>query len=358
MPIATQDCKSYVADATDTGTRLDRFLASRIETLSRARLQELIRTGHVAGDGRAITDPNSRVREGDSFEVKVPPPETCRARPEPIGLEVVHEDESLIVINKPAGLVVHPGAGNLGGTLVNALLAHCGETLSGIGGVTRPGIVHRLDKDTSGLMVVAKTDRAHRGLALQFARHGGERELSRQYIAIVWGAPSPSIGRIETLIGRHPASRTRMAVVPAGGRPAITKYETARVFRLRAEGTDFGLGTRVASQRRNNVPVLSVVRCGLETGRTHQIRVHMAHIGNPIAGDKLYGAGFATKANALPEEAGDALRALGRQALHAASLHFRHPLTGKVMAFEVKLPQEIANFCNALERLETKLSKN
>ncbi len=359
MPIATQDCKSYVVDAADTGKRLDRFLASRIETLSRARLQELIRAGHVAGGGLSITDPNARVREGECFEVKVPPPETCRARPEPIGLEVVHEDESLIVINKPAGLVVHPGPGNPGGTLVNALLSHCGDTLSGIGGVTRPGIVHRLDKDTSGLMVVAKTDAAHRGLASQFAEHKiGGRELRRSYIAIVWGEPSPSIGRIETSIGRHPASRIKMAVVSGGGRPAITIYETGRVFRLLTAAGDRKSRRLGTSERRNNAPVLSVIRCGLETGRTHQIRVHMAHIGNPIAGDKLYGAGFATKANALPEEAGVALKALGRQALHAASLEFRHPLIGKVMAFEADLPQEIANFCNALERLETKLSKN
>ena len=226
-----------VVEAADKGERLDRFLAGRIQTLSRARLQELIRGGHVARKAagqayHAVADPSLKVRLGDSFTVEIPPVETYSVRPELIALKVVYEDESLIVIDKPAGLVVHPGAGNWDGTLVNALMAHCGDTLSGIGGVARPGIVHRLDKDTSGIMVVAKTDAAHRALAEQFADHGRTGDLSREYLALVWGVPSPRTGRIETLIGRSPASRIKMAVLANGGRVAITHYETERVFRI------------------------------------------------------------------------------------------------------------------------------
>jgi 23S rRNA pseudouridine1911/1915/1917 synthase len=341
---------TYAVQDIEAGTRLDRFLASRIETLSRARLQDLIREGCVTRAGRPVTDPGVKVRPGDTFELDVPAVEPYALTGEPIAVNVVYEDDSLIVIDKPAGLVVHPGAGNAKGTLVNALLAHCGTSLSGIGGVARPGIVHRLDKDTSGLMVVAKTDAAHRGLAGQFADHGRTGDLRRQYLAVVWGEPSPRSGRIETLIARHPSSRTKMAVVPSGGRAAITNYETIRTYRLPAE---------VASKRKGNNPAaLSIVRCSLETGRTHQVRVHMAHIGTPIAGDSVYGAGFVTKAQALPAEAAGALKQLGRQALHAASLRFRHPVTGKVRAFESELPPDIANLCTILERVVTKLSKN
>ncbi len=296
-----------------------------------------------------MTDPSAKVREGDSFEVEVPAVEPYALAGEPIALRVVYEDDSLIVIDKPAGLVVHPGAGNQTGTLVNALIAHCGESLSGIGGVARPGIVHRLDKDTSGLMVAAKTDAAHRGLARQFADHGRTGDLRRQYIAAVWGEPSPRAGRIETLIARHPTSRTKMAAVGAGGRIAITSYETLHTYRLASSSPKV---------RGNNPLALSVVRCNLETGRTHQVRVHMAHIGTPIAGDSVYGAGFASKSQALPPEAAAALNRLRRQALHAAVLRFRHPVTGKVLAFESGLPGDIANLCEAFERLDTKLSKN
>ncbi len=333
----------------DAGMRLDRFLASRIETLSRARLQELIRGGRVTASGRSITDPAIKVRQGDSFDVEVPATEPYALAGEPIALHVVYEDDSLIVIDKPAGLVVHPGAGNLSGTLVNALIAHCGKSLSGIGGVARPGIVHRLDKDTSGLMVAAKTDVAHRDLAKQFADHGRTGDLRRQYIALVWGGPSPRAGRIETQIARHPASRIKMAAVRTGGRTAITNYETVHTYRLDGSTTK-GKG--------NNLLTVSVVRCSLETGRTHQVRVHMAHIGTPIAGDSLYGAGFVTKAHALPQEAADALKRMGRQALHAAGLRFRHPVTGKILAFESDLPEDIANLCSSFERLVTKVSKN
>src|ERR1700730_4525030 len=345
------DGAEYVVQDVDAGTRLDRFLASRIETLSRARLQDLIRGGHVVLDGRAVTYPSMKVRQGDSFGLEVPPTEPYSVSGEQIALDVVYEDASLIVINKPVGLVVHPGAGNLSGTLVNALIAHCGESLSGIGGVARPGIVHRLDKDTSGLMVVAKTDAAHHKLAAQFADHGRTGELRRNYLALVWGEPQPPAGRVETLIARHPSSRTKMAVVNAGGRAAITNYETERTYRIPARG-------EAVKHKWNNSLALSVVRCSLETGRTHQVRVHLAHLGSPIVGDPLYGAGFRTKAQAFPDEAADSLAGMSRQALHAVSLRFRHPSSGKICLFETELPRDIANLCNTLERLEAKVSKN
>ena len=342
----------YVVDDADAGSRLDRFLASRIETLSRARLQELIRGGYVTrgdGAGQAVTDPSGKVRPGDSFTVDEPAAEPYAVAGEQIELKVVYEDESLIVIDKPSGLVVHPGAGNQSGTLVNALIAHCGASLSGIGGVARPGIVHRLDKDTSGVMVVAKTDAAHRGLAAQFADHGRTGELRRDYLALVWGAPSPRAARIETLIGRHPSSRIKMAVVPNGGRVAITNYTTEHTFRVPAHRT---------ASKGNNSLMLSVVRCSLETGRTHQVRVHMAHLGTPIVGDLVYGAGFRTKASALPQEQAKIFMSMERQALHAFSLRLKHPITGKVETFKTALPEDIAKLCRALESLEAKLSKN
>ena len=344
----------YVVEEVEAGSRLDRFLASRIETLSRARLQELIRGGHVRraakGAGEAVTDPSAKVRAGDSFTVIEPAAEPYAVAGEQIELKVVYEDDSLIVIDKPPGLVVHPGAGNRSGTLVNALIAHCGESLSGIGGIARPGIVHRLDKDTSGVMVAAKTDAAHRGLAAQFADHGRSGELRREYIALVWGQPNPRAGRIETLIERHPSSRIKMAVVPKGGRVAITNYKTERTFHVAEKAASRGKG--------NNPLRLSVVRCSLETGRTHQVRVHMAHLGTPIVGDSLYGAGFRTKALALPEEEAHIFVGVERQALHAASFRLRHPVTGKIETFRAALPEDIAKLCRALESLEAKLSKN
>ncbi len=341
----------YAVDDAHIGTRLDRFLASQIETLSRARLQGLIRGGCVTMEGQPLTDPSAKVRRGDNFALKLPEVQPYSVAGEQIALCVVYEDDSLVVIDKPPGLVVHPGAGNSSGTLVNALIAHCGSSLSGIGGVARPGIVHRLDKDTSGLMVIAKTDTVHRSLAAQFADHGREGDLRREYRALVWGEPYPRAGRIETRIARHPSSRTKMAVVASGGRIAVTNYETVHSYRLQVNDNT----SRTAKKHQ---PVLSVVQCSLETGRTHQVRVHMAHIGTPIAGDHVYGAGFETKANALPGEAADALGQMDRQALHAASLRFRHPATGKVRSFHSELPSDIANLCSILERLETKLSKN
>jgi 23S rRNA pseudouridine1911/1915/1917 synthase len=341
----------YIAEGTDAGTRLDRFLASRIEILSRARLQDLIRAGHVRGQGEPLRDPSVKIRGGESIEVVLPSPEPYRARPEAIALNVLYEDDCVVVIDKPAGMVVHPGAGNQEGTLVNALLAHCGTSLSGIGGVARPGIVHRLDKDTSGVMAVAKTDAAHRSLSAQFADHGRNGKLRRDYLALVWGEPKPPSGRVETLIGRHAASRIKMAVVAKGGRVAATTYETQRSYRLPKSGPGGPKGS-------NTPPAASLVKCRLETGRTHQVRVHMVHLGTPIIGDAVYGAGFQTKAQGLPEPAREALAKLKRQALHASVLEFLHPTTGKLLKFLSPLPEDIAFLCNTLESLDAKLSKN
>jgi 23S rRNA pseudouridine1911/1915/1917 synthase len=245
-------------------------------------------------------------------------------RAEPIPLSIVYEDDAIIVIDKPKGLVVHPAAGNWTGTLVNALIAHCGDSLSGIGGVRRPGIVHRLDKDTTGLLVVAKTDRAHRKLAAQFADHGRTGALERAYLAFVWGVPARPKGTIDKPIDRHPHARDKMAVRP-GGRTAITHWEVLE----RYAGAD-------------QKGVASLVECRLETGRTHQIRVHLAAIGHPLLGDSVYGPGFKTKASQLPERARDALAALDRQALHAHILVLEHPVTGELLHFRSELPADLA----------------
>ncbi|MEX0627348.1 MAG: RluA family pseudouridine synthase, partial [Cucumibacter sp.] len=246
-----------------------------------------------------------------------------------IPLTILYEDAALIVIDKPAGLVVHPAPGSWTGTLVNALIHHCGTSLSGIGGVRRPGIVHRLDKATSGVMVVAKTGAAMRELAAQFADHGRAGPLQRDYLALVWGAPSPPAGTIDAPLGRAPHNRLKQTVRKSGGRRALTHYSTAERF-----GGDKS--------------AVSLVRCRLETGRTHQIRVHLAHIGHPLLGDPLYGAGFASKANTLPEAARQALDALGRQALHATRLAFAHPVTAQTLAFETPPPADMAALIAAL----------
>lgn len=336
----------------DAGVRLDRFLAQRIETLSRSRLQDLIKDGQVSWQGTPVYDPSLKVRAGEAVAVTIPAPKPPRVEAEAIPLSVVHEDKSLIVIDKPAGLVVHPGAGNAGGTLVNALVAHCGESLSGIGGVIRPGIVHRLDKDTSGLMVIAKTDAAHRYLAKQFADHGRTGDLRREYIALVWGTPKPRAGRIEARIARHPASRVKMTATQSGGRCAITHYEAEKTFYLN------GVEACDEKQRRGPALAVSLIRCRLETGRTHQVRVHLAHIGTPIIGDPLYGTGFRTKILALPEPIGRHIALMSRQALHAALLRFRHPETGRLLTFESDAPADIAILCKEFETQGQKLSKN
>jgi 23S rRNA pseudouridine1911/1915/1917 synthase len=255
-------------------------------------------------------------------------------------LNVVYEDDAIIVIDKPAGLVVHPGAGNIDKTLVNALIAHCGKSLSGIGGVARPGIVHRLDKDTSGLLVVAKTDRAHRALSEQFADHGREGELERTYLALVWGTPSRRSGSIDAPIGRHPTSRTKMAVVPTskGGREAVTHYRVLQTFGQRP-------GTH------GSAPVASLLECRLETGRTHQVRVHLASAGMPLIGDPVYSTGYKSKARTLPTKLQAKLADFKRQALHAGSLAFTHPVTSTLLKFNCPPPADFATLVKAFKEL-------
>jgi 23S rRNA pseudouridine1911/1915/1917 synthase len=317
----------------DAGLRVDKLLAGHIKDLSRARAQALIRAGHVTDSAGAIVrDGAYRVKPGDRFEVLVPEPEPAAPAAETIALDIVYEDEDLIVVDKPADLVVHPAAGHASGTLVNALIAHCGASLSGIGGVKRPGIVHRLDKGTSGLLVVAKTDAAHKGLSEQFAAHGADGRMERAYLALVWGKPQRPRGAIDAPLTRSPVNRTKIAVARgAGGRRAVTHYEVLGTFGAPAAG------------------IISLLRLRLETGRTHQIRVHLAHLGHPVVGDLVYGSGFKAKGGLLPAPAQEALRHLGRQALHAVELAFVHPRTGKKLRFTSALPGDIAALVAALK---------
>ena len=318
--------------------RLDRFLATRIEGLSRSRLKALIKQGQVSFKGDILTEPNHRVKCGDRFTLIIPQAADGTPKAEEIPLNVVFEDEHLIVVDKPAGMVVHPAAGNWNHTLVNALLFHCGDSLSGIGGVRRPGIVHRLDKDTSGLLVVAKHDRAHKGLSGQFADHGRTGALERAYLALVWGAPSRPRGIIDVPLARSTKNRLKIAVVSeeaverGRGKNALTHYELLDRF--------FDTDGMVR---------VGLVRCRLETGRTHQIRVHMAHIHHPLLGDDVYGAGFKASARTLPERARYALTRLNRQALHAAELGFEHPITGKRMHFSSPLPTKLQRLLDELK---------
>jgi 23S rRNA pseudouridine1911/1915/1917 synthase len=316
------------AEAADE--RLDRVLADLLPRFSRSRLQALIKSGQVTIGGRTIVEPKYRVNAQDEVTVRVPPPEPATPEPQDIPLDIVYEDDALVVIDKPAGLVVHPGAGTPDGTLVNALLHYCAGSLSGIGGVERPGIVHRLDKDTSGLMVVAKTDEAHRSLSEQFADHGRTGVMERAYKALVWGIPTRKYGTIDAPIARSPQNPEKMAV-RGGGRAAVTHYEVLETF----AGAE-------------NDPVASLIECRLETGRTHQIRVHMAHIGHPILGDPVYGAGFRSKSRLLTDSQRKSLESLGRQALHAYLLVFAHPMTGETMRFESGFPADFQALVDAL----------
>ncbi len=324
MSVQHRRREKVVIAAEDAGERLDRVLAARIADLSRSRLKALILAGEVAIGGRTIRDPGHHVNAGDAILVEVPPPEPPQPAPEDIPLKIVFEDDEIIVIDKPKGLVVHPAAGNWTGTLVNALVAHCGDSLSGIGGVRRPGIVHRLDKDTTGLLVVAKTDRAHASLSRQFADHGRTGVMQRAYLAFVWGVPDRPKGTIEAPIGRHRQARDKMAVHP-DGRAAVTHWEILETY----PGSD---GT----------PVASLLACRLMTGRTHQIRVHLASIGHPLLGDDTYGSGFRTKTARLPPPARPALAGLGRQALHAYLLGVEHPSRGAYLEFRSELPDDLA----------------
>jgi len=332
---AADNRKVLTADESAEG-RLDAWLTAQFgKEFSRSRIQALIKADAVLLNGEPVTDAKRKVRPGDVYEITLPEPEDPTPQGEDIPLDILYEDEDVVVIAKPAGLVVHPGAGNWTGTLVNALIYHCGDSLSGIGGVRRPGIVHRLDKDTTGVMVVAKNDVAHRHLSLQFADHGRTTSLERAYQAIVWGRPRLLNGTVNVPLGRSTGDRTRRAVKRPGSQDAdeaITHYEVLERFH---EGQD---ATALAS----------LVDCHLETGRTHQIRVHMAHIGHPLLGDAVYGGGFKTKANLLPEAAKQVLNSFTRQALHAYMLQFEHPRTGEVMRFEAPLPDDMEELAAAL----------
>jgi 23S rRNA pseudouridine1911/1915/1917 synthase len=296
--------------------RLDRALAAAVPSLSRARIQALIGENALSIDGKTVTDASSAKFSGQSFSLAVPPPRPDKAQAEEISLNIVFEDEYLLIVDKPAGLVVHPAAGHADGTLVNALLHHCKGKLSGIGGVQRPGIVHRIDRDTSGLLVVAKTDRAHEGLAKLFAAH----DIDRRYLAVVAGQPAPPAGTVRTQIGRHPSNRKKMAVLPDGkGKHAVTHFRMLEPLSGAA-----------------------LVECRLETGRTHQVRVHMAHIGHPLIGDATYNN--RQKAFIF----GPNQSYFDRQALHAASLGFIHPITGEKLGFDSGLPDDIQELLRSI----------
>jgi 23S rRNA pseudouridine1911/1915/1917 synthase len=298
------------------GWRLDRALAAAVPTMSRERLKALIRSGAVQAQGSAVRDPAIKVKGDESLCVTVPEPEPAHNAPQDIPLTIVFEDEQLLVVDKPAGLVVHPAAGNFDGTLVNALLHHCGASLSGIGGVARPGIVHRIDKDTSGLLVVAKTDVAHEGLAKQFAAHS----IDRRYLAIVSGVPRAISGTVDAALARSAINRKKIAIVEGTrGKRAVTHWKRLEVLRDGA-----------------------LVECRLQTGRTHQVRVHMASIGHPLIGDPVYGRAGKTHDKLLKE--------LGfhRQALHAAKLGFTHPVTKLKLSFDSPMPPDMQELFNAL----------
>jgi len=300
-----------------TGWRIDRALAATIPTMSRERLKSLISAGAVTIEGRLVRDPATKLAGACEIAVAVPQAAPATNAAQDIPLVVAYEDEHLIVVDKPAGLVVHPACGNLDGTLVNALLHHCQGSLSGIGGVERPGIVHRIDKDTSGLMVAAKTDRAHTGLAAQFARH----TIDRRYRAIVAGRPRPAAGRIEANLGRSPSNRKKMAVVGTNqGKHAVTHYTTIAPL----DGA-------------------ALIECRLETGRTHQVRVHMTSIGHPLLGDPVYGRPDAALRNLLSR------LEFKRQALHAAQLGFIHPVTSQALAFESNIPADMQELFSHLQ---------
>ena len=322
-PDTARDPLRIVAGPEAGGERVDRFLADAIGTMSRARVKSLIEGGHARRDGMAVKEPAEAVRVGALYTLNVPAPTPARPAAQAIPFPILYEDESLIVLDKPAGLVVHPAPGNEDGTLVNALLAYCGDALPGIGGERRPGIVHRLDKDTSGVMVVAKTQTAMTALTAIFA----SRDLDRSYQALVWGVPSPLTGTIEGAIGRDPRDRKRMAVRGVGGKQALTGYKTMRTWH----------------------GGVSLLECRLGTGRTHQIRVHLASTGHPVIGDPLYLRRIPAVARLVPQPMRGQLLDFPRQALHAAELGFRHPVTGAPLSFKTPPPSDFNVLLTALE---------
>jgi 23S rRNA pseudouridine1911/1915/1917 synthase len=303
-------------DASHAGWRLDRALADTVPSLSRERLKVLTKSGALTREGKAVRDPAIKVKGGERYILAIPEPEPAHNEPQEIPLPIVYEDEHLLVVDKPAGLVVHPAAGNRDGTLVNALLHHCGSSLSGIGGVARPGIVHRIDKDTSGLLVIAKHDKAHEGLARQFADHS----IDRRYLAIVSGVPRQAEGSVDAPLARSPQNRKKIAIVSAGkGKRAVTHWKRLELLNDAA-----------------------LVECRLETGRTHQVRVHMASIGHPLVGDPVYGRGKTTHRELLNQ------LDFKRQALHAAYLGFIHPVTKGRLSFDSALPSDMQELFTAL----------
>ena len=327
MPDATPDALperiEVVAPPGAAGQRTDRFLADAIGTVSRSRVKALMLDGVVLRDGAPLRDPSEAVRPGTRFLVQRPALLPALPQPQTIPFDILYEDADLIVLDKPAGLVVHPAPGNEDGTLVNALLAHCGDTLPGIGGERRPGIVHRLDKDTSGVMVVCKTEPALARLSAAFAAH----DLDRAYLALAWGSPAKPAGEVEGAIGRDPRDRKRMALVARGGKAALTRYRTLRAW----------------------TPAVTLLECVLATGRTHQIRVHMASIGHPLVGDPVYLRRVPAAAKALQPAVRGALLDFPRQALHAARLGFAHPRTGAALLFERPIPPDMQALVAALD---------
>jgi 23S rRNA pseudouridine1911/1915/1917 synthase len=321
---------SVTVSGEEGSARLDRVLAAQLPELSRSRLKALILDGHVRIGDAAVRDPAYHVTPGETIIIELPEPVEAEPKGESIALKIVFEDDDIIVIDKPAGLVVHPAAGHATGTLVNALIAHCGASLSGIGGVRRPGVVHRLDKDTSGLQVAAKNDCAHQSLSAQFADHGRTGAMQRGYLAFAWGVPNRPRGSIDAPLDRHPHAREKMAVRQRG-REAVTHYEVRETF----NGQD-------------GKPVASLLALKLETGRTHQIRVHLAHIGHPLLGDSVYGPHFKTKASHLGPLSRAALTSLGRQALHAYLLVLEHPRSGEILRWEAPLPEDLLSLSGAL----------
>ena len=328
--------KALIATELDVGKRLDSFIALHMPVhVSRTRVKEIIKGEGVTLNGSPCKEPNYRLKLEDDIRIVIPEPEDATPQPQNIPLDIFFEDDHLLVINKPAGMVVHPAVGHWDGTMVNALLYHCGDSLSGIGGVRRPGIVHRLDKDTSGLLVVAKTEKAHAGLTAQFMDHGRTGPLERHYLALVWGRFDKFTGTVETFLGRSSNNRKKRAVVKEtfpDAKHAITH------FTVKSEhGTDS-----------DGFPIASLVECRLETGRTHQIRVHMSHIGHPLIGDQDYGKHFQTKINTLPDESKELVETFKRQALHATVLGFEHPISGEFIRFEAPIPEDMNALVSSL----------
>ena len=319
---------NFTVSEEQTSKRVDQFIVEELPSFSRTKIAKLVKEGALLINGQAIKDNAKKVMFGDQVELEIPEAVATDIKPQKIPLDIVYEDKDLLVINKPIGMVVHPGAGNPDGTLVNALLHHCKGNLSGINGELRPGIVHRIDKDTSGLLVVAKNDIAHNALAKQFEEHS----IQRTYLAFVWGMMKPIHGRIETFIGRSKYNRQKMSAEVASGKDAITNYKTLEIF------------------KGNTIPDISLIECKLETGRTHQIRVHLSHKKNPILGDQMYGSKMRKIRNIDPELQ-TIIENINFQALHAQSLGFIHPTSGKELFFTTELPQVLLNLKKMLKKL-------